>query len=185
MPATRITYPGLLLDRDGVVNHEQGYIWEPSQLQVMPQALQLMRQAQELGYRVAIITNQGGIDKGLYASAAVGSLHGLITHALHRAGVAQPLVLYCPHHPHQGACLCRKPAHLMLERAVALLELDPARTWMVGDRSRDLLPAQRLGLKTALVQPQSEPEIVPHLHVPDMQALADAFWQHALGHPQP
>lgn len=182
MPDTNIRYSaGLLLDRDGVINHERGYIWEPSQLEIQPEALRLMLEAQARGYKVAIITNQGGIDKGLYASAAVASLHGLIAQALHAAGLAQPLVLYCPHHPHQGACLCRKPAHLMLERAMALLQLDPTRTWMVGDRARDLLPAQRLGLRTALVQHEPEQDVNPELHVPDMAALADSFWAQAQG----
>jgi len=144
--------PGLLLDRDGVLNAEQGYVCHPDQLLVHVPLAPLLCLAEELGMPRVVITNQAGIAKGLYNHQTLAAIHQKLEAELAQQGASVSEVLYCPHHPDvSGACLCRKPARLLFERALARWGLDPAQTWMIGDRARDLIPAQQLGLHTVLV----------------------------------
>lgn len=172
----------LLLDRDGILNREVGYVWELERFAVQPEAIRLCRDAQKAGYGVGIITNQGGIAKGLYSESHLSVLHEHLSEAFSCEGLPLPLLLYCPHHPEQHRCLCRKPERLWLERALARLQANPAVSWMVGDNPRDLIPARALGMATCFVG-SPLPQDPPDLH---LASLAEGMPQlyKRLGLPQ-
>lgn len=159
--------PVLLLDRDGVINREVGYVWEPERFELQAAGIELAVWAMRQGYRVGIVTNQGGIAKGLYNESDVRVLHRLVDRAFLAAGVAPPLIFYCPHHQLHHRCFCRKPERLWMERALARLGGDPARAWMVGDNERDLIPAKALGMQTVFIG--NEPPAAADVHIPDLQ----------------
>ncbi|MCZ2356332.1 MAG: HAD-IIIA family hydrolase [Bacteroidia bacterium] len=142
---------GLLLDRDGVINEESGYIWEKGLFRFREGILDLIRAGVSLGYKIVVITNQGGIAKGLYTHEHVAALHAYMCNHIGQSGGRIDHIFYCPHHPDVEKCLCRKPQTLFFERAVAQYDLQKTNTWMLGDKARDLMPAQWIGLKTALV----------------------------------
>ena len=142
---------GLLLDRDGVINEEAGYIWKRELFQFREGVLDLIRVATNLSYKIIVITNQGGIAKNLYTHTQLADLHTYMRKKIAQAGGRVDKIFYCPHHPEFGMCLCRKPQTLFFERAIAQFNLCSSNTWMVGDKARDLMPAQWLGIKTALV----------------------------------
>jgi histidinol-phosphate phosphatase family protein len=143
--------PGLLLDRDGVINREQGYVLRPDALVVHPQTARLIAAANEAGWGVGVITNQGCVAKGLLTLAGLAQVHAELVRQLNDLGAQVDGIWFCPHHPEVQACLCRKPQTLLFERAIHALHLEPARTWMIGDRVTDLEPARRLGLHTCLI----------------------------------
>jgi D-glycero-D-manno-heptose 1,7-bisphosphate phosphatase len=144
--------PGLFLDRDGVINRERGeHTWRMADFELLPGVAEAVRSAAGAGYAVAVITNQSGIGLGLYGHPEVTALHERLESELAASSARIDLILYCPHHPSKGKCLCRKPGSLLLERAMARLGIEPARSVMIGDRERDVQAAGSAGVRGVLV----------------------------------
>lgn len=146
----------VFLDRDGVLNRERGkHTWTLEDFEVLPDVPQALKLLQDDGYLLVVITNQSGIGLGLYGHAEVAILHRYLHNMLAEQGVHLTAIRYCPHHPSQGKCLCRKPGSSMLERAIAILDIDPARSVMIGDRERDTQAAEAVGVRGILVDPNT------------------------------
>jgi D-glycero-D-manno-heptose 1,7-bisphosphate phosphatase len=141
----------LLLDRDGVINREQGYVWQWANWQWEEGIFDIATLATKRGYPMVVITNQGGIAKGLYHAVDVEALHAEMKAGFADNGTPIVDVFYCPHHPEHQICLCRKPNTLLFQRALAQQGADAARSFMIGDQPRDMLPAKRLGIKALYV----------------------------------
>lgn len=172
-----MTRAALFLDRDGVVNREVGYVWQPERFEILPQAIEMGRLAQQLGYPVVIVTNQAGVARGLYSEADVEALHTLVCAAFADAGLPHPDIWYCPHHPDfSGRCLCRKPEGLWFERALARGQYAPNRCWMVGDHERDLVVPKRLSFTTVFIG-ESTPAVADFT-VPDVGAALELLRSH-------
>ena len=115
----------LFLDRDGVINHEVGYLHRPEDVRWVEGIVPLCRTAQSLGYKLVVVTNQAGIARGYYGEADFQLLMQwmLSRFAAEHAPITQ--VYYCPHHPSEGiapyrmVCACRKPAAGMLLQAAS------------------------------------------------------------------
>jgi D-glycero-D-manno-heptose 1,7-bisphosphate phosphatase len=147
----------LLLDRDGVLNRERGmHTWEPADFEILPGVAPALLAASAAGFRFAVITNQSGIGLGLYGHEEVRELHGMLRHHLAGNGVRLDDVLYCPHHPSRGRCLCRKPGSLLVERALARARIDAADAWFIGDRERDMEAAIGAGVRGLRIEPNSD-----------------------------
>jgi D-glycero-D-manno-heptose 1,7-bisphosphate phosphatase len=100
---------------------------------------------------VVVITNQSGIDLGLYDHTTVQLMHTALNDILRSHRVALTDIYYCPHHPSHGRCLCRKPGGLLLQRAAARYGIDLSRSVMIGDRQRDVEAAAAVGANGILV----------------------------------
>jgi D-glycero-D-manno-heptose 1,7-bisphosphate phosphatase len=137
----------IFLDRDGVLNRELGrYVTNVSEFEILPTVMEALRRAADAGYVLIIISNQGGVAKGLYTIEDVWSMHAKLQDALQSLGVSITEGYYCPHHPDHGRCLCRKPGSLMLEKAIARFGIDASKSFMIGDRDRDMVAAQGAGV---------------------------------------
>ncbi len=153
---------GLFLDRDGVVNREIGrHVLDPSELELLPDIGKFLRKAHELGFRIVIVSNQSGIAKGLQDHAMVERIHQKLLEMLRQEGVEVDDILYAPHHPDHGNSLTRKPASLMLEKALAKHRIDPSRSLMFGDRERDQEAGERAGIRSFLIESNSS--LFPYL----------------------
>ncbi|MBK0402167.1 HAD family hydrolase [Adhaeribacter sp. BT258] len=139
----------VFLDRDGVLNVERGeYTFRTEEFEVLagvPEALKLLKEA---GYLLIVVTNQGGIAKGLYTKAAVLACHEKLQQA---CGNRLDALYFAPSHPSVSESLSRKPDSLMLEKAIARFNISTENSWLVGDRKRDLEAAARVGVKSILV----------------------------------
>ena len=139
----------IFLDRDGVLNVERGtytYLIEDFELEYkVPQALKKLK---ELGYLLIVITNQAGIAKGLYSKNEVMVCHKKLQQSCNNIIDA---LYYSPYHPNYTASLSRKPDSLMFERAISKFNIDPKKSYMIGDKERDLIPAKKLGIETVIV----------------------------------
>jgi D-glycero-D-manno-heptose 1,7-bisphosphate phosphatase len=139
----------VFLDRDGVLNRERGdYTYHLDDFEVIagvPEALALLKQN---GYLLIVVTNQGGIAKELYTKEDVLACHVKLQDACNNLIDA---LYYAPGHPNYAASLARKPDSLMLEKAIAKFDIDPAKSWMVGDSERDLQAAFKVGVPSILV----------------------------------
>lgn len=148
--------PALFLDRDGVINRERGaHTWRMDEFEVLPGVVEALAAAQAGGLALVIITNQSGIGLGLYGHEQVEEVHGYLHHMLTERGVQLADILYCPHHPTGGRCLCRKPGGLLFERAIARHGIDVSRSVMIGDRQRDIDAANSVGVRGILVEPNT------------------------------
>jgi len=148
----------VFLDRDGTLIEEVGYLDRIDRLRLFPETVDALRVLQRAGLRVIIATNQSGIAQGLFTESFVRDLHAHLTARLAEGGVQLDGIYMCPHHPeaklpaYRAVCDCRKPSSGLLQQAARDLDLDLTRSYMVGDRWRDLLAGQTIGTAGVLVR---------------------------------
>ena len=147
----------LFLDRDGVINHEVGYLHRAEDVVFVDGIFSLCRTAMTLGYRIIVVTNQAGIARGYYSVAQFDGLMDWMRMQLRAEHVEIDAVYYCPYHPEHGIGefrrdhVDRKPAPGMLLRGAAEFGLDLAHSVMVGDRCSDVSAANNAGLRQAFL----------------------------------
>ncbi len=143
----------VFLDRDGVINQDDpNYIKSWSEFHFLPKVKSAIRQLNNSGYYVVVITNQGGVAKGLYTEETVKEINRKMQAELELAGAHIDAVYFCPHTKEQ-ACNCRKPNPGMIDRAVKEFNIDLAGSWIVGDSLKHDIPlGKSLGLKTIFVK---------------------------------
>ncbi len=144
----------IFLDRDGVINdpQEHYYVYKIEDFVInkgLAEGLQMLR---ERGYGFVIITNQGGISRGEFSVEDVDKLHAHLVSEFRSHGIEFEAIYYCPHHHTIEKCLCRKPEPLMLERAIATLDIDRERSWFIGDKRSDIEAGDRAGVNTILIE---------------------------------
>jgi histidinol-phosphate phosphatase family protein len=152
---------GVFLDRDGTLNRLDGHIRSPTQIDLIPGAASAVRSFNAAERRVVLVTNQPVLARGEVDTAGMHVIQARLETLLGAEGAWLDATYMCPHHPDGGfpgevaalkiACDCRKPAIGLFRRAIADLCIDPARSWMVGDSTADLLAGSRAGLTTVLV----------------------------------
>ncbi len=137
----------IFLDRDGVINREVGdYVWLEDDCEINEGVAEVLYELKNRGYLLIIITNQAGISKELYTHEDVNILHQYIKHYFYNYNINFTEIYYCPHHPDYTQCLCRKPGSLMVEKALARFDIDPAQSYFIGDRDRDVEAAKGAGV---------------------------------------
>jgi D-glycero-D-manno-heptose 1,7-bisphosphate phosphatase len=138
----------IFLDRDGVLIKERGdYTWLLEDMIINEGVAEVLLTYQSAGYLLIVISNQGGIGKSLYTKQEADFLHFHLSRYLSVKGIQFAEVYYCPHHPETGKCLCRKPLSLMIEKAIARFEIDPAQSFFIGDTDRDIEAGHSAGVK--------------------------------------
>ena len=148
---------GLLLDRDGVINVDNGYVGTREQFQFIPGIFPFLRAAQDLGFRLAILTNQSGVARGHYSEADYNELTKWMLGEFAKEGIAIALVLACFEYAegkveaYRRPSFWRKPNPGMVLEAMQRLQLDPARSAFLGDYVRDMQAAEGGGIKTRLL----------------------------------
>lgn len=147
----------IFLDRDGVINHDPGdYTQSLDEFHILPGVIDQIKKWYDQGYKIIVITNQGGIAKGLYNEHAVHAMHQYLQGKCIEAECQIEAFYFCEHHPdYSGKCLCRKPGSLMIEKAIHQFNIDPKQSIMYGDRQRDIDCAQAAGVKGVLIETNS------------------------------
>lgn len=143
--------PAAFLDRDGTIIEDPGYLDDPEQVQLIPDAASAIRRLNEAGWAVVVVTNQSGIARGYYTEADYQAVRARVDELLADQGAKIDAHYHCPHHPSVAPCDCRKPALKHYLDAAGRFGIDLERSWCVGDRLSDLTPATRLGSHALLV----------------------------------
>lgn len=159
----------VLVDRDGTINEEVGYVLRPHELRLIPGAAGALRELRDLGLGLVVVTNQSPIGRGMLDPEGLEAIHDRLRELLADAGARLDRIEHCPHRPDEG-CACRKPGTLMVERAAAALGFDPAESWIVGDHAADLRLGRAVGARTILVRTGHGEE--------ELAGGADAFADH-------
>jgi len=148
----------VFLDRDGVINVEKGYLHRVEDFEFLPGAPEALRLLKEAGFLLIVVTNQSGVARGYYSLEAVHELHRHLQDELIPYGAAIDGFYICPHHPdHESEdqlteCSCRKPLPGMIEKAVSDFHIDPARSYLVGDKLSDSEAGRAAGCRCFLVR---------------------------------
>lgn len=147
----------IFIDRDGTINEEMGYINHLDRFIVFPFVAPSIQIFNQLGYKVIIVTNQSGVARGYFNIALLKELHERLMEQIQTEGGIIDAIYYCPHHPTEGSleyrmeCDCRKPKPGMVHRAVEEFEINLKTSYMIGDRYKDIVFANQLGLTSGFV----------------------------------
>jgi len=134
-----------------------GYVKTPEELELFPGVVEAVARLNRAGARVVLTTNQSGIARELLTTTALESIHARLRALLEAGGASLDAIYYCPHHPTEGqgpyriSCECRKPKGGLARRAAAQLNLDLARSYVVGDQPTDMELASGIGAKGILI----------------------------------
>jgi D-glycero-D-manno-heptose 1,7-bisphosphate phosphatase len=140
------------IDRDGVLNEERAYVHRIEDFALLRGAVDALRALEAAGYRRVVVTNQSGIARGLYTEADYQRLTAQIRECLRAEGVTLDAIEHCPHLPdaplpeYRRECECRKPAPGMLLKTIRALDIDPAASFLVGDRLSDVQAGRAAGV---------------------------------------
>jgi D-glycero-D-manno-heptose 1,7-bisphosphate phosphatase len=170
----------LFLDRDGVINHEVGYLHRPEDVRWIEGIFPLCRAARAQGYKLVVVTNQSGIARGLYTQADFDALMVWMRAEFTAQHAPLDAVYSCPYHPvhgigpYQREHIDRKPGPGMILRAARDLSLKLADSILIGDRCSDIAAAHAAGLRQAFLLTGTEPDPCSHPCTP-VQSLADVL----------
>lgn len=131
----------LFLDRDGTINIDYGYVFQPEKFEFINGIFELCRKAQEKGYLIIVITNQSGIARGYFSEQDFAKLNSYMIAEFAKHGIKITDVFYCPELSGND----RKPNCGMFIKARDKYGIDMAQSVSVGDKERDIEAAQKAG----------------------------------------
>ncbi len=153
--------PAVLLDRDGTLIAERGYVRRPKDVDLLPDIGGALARLNRSRYRTALITNQPVVARGECDEEGMRQIHNRLETLLGSEGAYLDALYYCPHHPDAGfagervdlkiTCECRKPNVGLIQQAQRDLNLNLAGSWMIGDTTTDMMTARRAGVRSILV----------------------------------
>lgn len=168
----------VFFDRDGTLIHERPgvYLSDPADVRLYAPAKTALAKLAQAGFAFFIVSNQSGIGRGYFTEKEVRAVHKRLLQLLHPAQIQE--IVFCPHAP-TDPCLCRKPGTLLGEQLIKKYHIDPARSFMAGDKKADVLFGQALGFKSILLTTangknhlKKYPELKPDFVANDLLAAA-------------
>lgn len=148
----------VFIDRDGTLNVEKDYVFKIADFEFIEGAIEAIRLLNDNYFKVVVISNQSGIARGFYTPNDVHILHDHIERELRKQKAHIDAFFYCPHHPEgsidefRRVCDCRKPNPGMVLQAQEKLNLDLARSYVIGDNLSDIKLKEKVPMKGILVK---------------------------------
>jgi len=159
--------PAIFLDRDGTITREVNLLHDARDLQLIEGAAEAIRKINASDYLAVVVTNQPVIARNLCSIEELEHIHATMETMLGREHAYVNAIYYCPHHPDSGypeerreykiKCSCRKPEPGMLLQAAKDWNIDLARSFMIGDSTRDEEAGRRAGCKSSVRIATNEP----------------------------
>ena len=150
--------PAVFLDRDGTLIEERNYLDRLDLIAPLPGVAGALTRLRDAGFALVLVTNQAGVARGYFDESFVRAAHEHLAALFARDGIVLDGYYYCPHHPegaveaYRRTCRCRKPAPGMVEEAARDLDLDVARSFVIGDKWLDVELAKNAGARGILVR---------------------------------
>lgn len=165
----------IFLDRDGVINEVKTdrvkFVNQPDDLYLLEGVAEAIKRFNDAGWKVFVVTNQGGIGLGYMKEKALKAIHSKMKSDLAAFGATIDDIRYCPHKPHAN-CPCRKPKPQMIVDLAEKYEIDIVESYMVGDRKPDIEAGENAGTKTVLVGDRLKNDIGADLYFKDLLEFA-------------
>jgi len=117
--------------------------------------MEVLSEFQNRGYILIIVSNQSGVAKELYAQKDVEVLHKYLLGEFQKEKIKITEIYYCIHHPDTTKCICRKPDPLFIEKSLARFNINPAKSFFIGDKDRDIQAGEKAGVKSIFVEANS------------------------------
>jgi histidinol-phosphate phosphatase family protein len=149
-----MTSPAVLLDRDGTLIEDTGYIADADDVRLLPGVPDALRALRRAGFALVVVSNQSGVGRGLLSGDDAARVHARMVELLGAEDIELDAAYYCFHAPDEG-CSCRKPAPGLFLQAIADLDLDPSRSFAVGDSARDVEAGAAAGCDGVLLGPEA------------------------------
>ena len=140
----------VFLDRDGTLIAEKHYLCRPEEVEILPGAGPALRQLQDAGYKLFIVTNQSGIGRGYFTLAQTERVHEHLASELARDGVRFEKIYLAPEAPDRPSRGC-KPSPQFLFDARDEFNIDLAASFMIGDKLIDLECGWNAGVQRSLL----------------------------------
>jgi len=168
----------IILDRDGTIIEEREYLSQPEQVTLIPGAGAALRELQQMGFGLVVITNQSGVGRGIFDRAQLERIHQRLEQLLESEGVRLDGLYVCPHVPEDN-CDCRKPRLGLLQKAAKDLGFSLESTIVIGDKASDMEMGRMAGVLTFLVRTgygaQTENVAVADFVVDDLAAATGSI----------
>ena len=152
----------IFLDRDGVINQELERIDNIDKFNLLPNVIESVKNINQSDFLNVVVTNQPIVAKGFISEEKLSEIHNYMETEFGLKGAYFNRIYYCPHHPERGhkgekkdykiSCKCRKPRTEMIERAVKDMNIDPQESFIIGDRTVDIMTGINSKLKTILLR---------------------------------
>ena len=140
----------IFFDRDGVLNVNHGYVHRWEVFEWIEGAREAIQAANDQGILAVVVTNQSGIAQGMYDEATFHHLMDRVRQNLAEGGAHLDAVYFCPHHPDEGPCDCRKPKPGMILQAAREHDIDLSKSILIGDSDTDIEAASAAGVRSVL-----------------------------------
>jgi D-glycero-D-manno-heptose 1,7-bisphosphate phosphatase len=144
----------VILDRDGTIVIDRGYLAEPDGLEFMPSAPEALQWLCVHGYGLIVITNQSGVGRGLFTMDQVEAMNARLREMVEGIGARLTKIYVCPHVP-DANCACRKPNLALMQQAAMELNFNPRGSVVVGDKESDVEFGARAGARTIWISPKT------------------------------
>jgi D,D-heptose 1,7-bisphosphate phosphatase len=147
----------VFLDRDGTINVDTHYPHKAEELEMIPEALEGVKMLSGLPLDMIVVSNQSGIALEMYSEEEMTGFNRELMNRLSDVGGRIDGIYYCPHPEYDGsgdgvgACQCSKPLPGLLLEAAMDFQVDLPRSYMIGDKSSDIMAGKRAGCTTILV----------------------------------
>jgi D-glycero-D-manno-heptose 1,7-bisphosphate phosphatase len=140
----------IFLDRDGTINIDYGYVFDPSKLEIIEGVIESLKKLAEAGYLLIVITNQSGIGRGYFDEKQANRFNNYLSIQLKEKGVDITDFFMCVHSPEEF-CDCRKPSPLLINAAIAKYNINPNESFMLGDKESDVQAGHNAGVTSMLI----------------------------------
>lgn len=175
MPTQRF----VLLDRDGTLIVDHGYLADPVQVELLPHAVIGLRRLRQLGCGLVILTNQSGIARGKFDERQLAAVHERLWQLLQAEGIELDAIYVCPHGPDDG-CACRKPRTGLVEQAARDFDFCRSHCFLIGDKPCDIELGHAIGATTFQIVHEVADTVqssTPHYRVHDLAEAAHRIEQ--------
>lgn len=173
-----ILHTGMFLDRDGVINevlsHRVKFVNKPKDFYLLDGVGEAIKRFNDKGFKVFVVTNQGGIGLGYMQESALDDVHKKMKNDLAEFGAHVDDIAYCPHKPHAN-CACRKPKPQMILDLAEKYQVDLTNSYMVGDRAPDIEAGKEAGTQTILIGNRKDGAVDADLFYPNLISAADSL----------
>lgn len=168
-------HKAVFLDRDGVINEVLSkrvrFVNAPRDFHLLEGVGEGIRQLNEAGYKVFVVTNQGGVGLGFMTAADLHQVHAKMEKELDKSGAFLDDIAFCPDRP-EAKSRCRKPAPGMILDLAEKHEIDLSRSYMAGDREPDIQAGKNAGTKTVLIGRHEKRRTDADFHFPDLLSFS-------------